>query len=186
MVEVEKLMQSDLKCCDPLLVKNGLSNVLYWGYAQIGYRDRRVKRFRDKVSNHQLKATVLLFRQMEDDGLKQIKSLALPEFSGMSFISKIRMFLDPKNHVVLDQQILKMNSAQVPTILREISFGGNDTQIRITQRNVEVYRAWCKKCVEISGRYFSSVYNAVDVERGFFTLIQEQQIELVASILSRA
>jgi len=30
------------------LVKNGLSNVLYWGFAQVGYRDKRVSIFRIK------------------------------------------------------------------------------------------------------------------------------------------
>jgi hypothetical protein len=185
MSKVEELVQSDLRSGDPFLVKNGLSNVLYWGYAQIGYRDTRVKRFRDKVTPYQLEAGARIFQDLVGDGLMQIKGLGFPEFSGMSFISKIRMFLAPEDYVVLDQQILKINDTKSVTFLREISFRKNETQIRVNSKNVEVYRKWCKKCEEISQCYFDGTHRAVDIERGFFTLIQNQQVELAASILSK-
>src|SRR5687768_11089608 len=35
-------------------VLDGLTNVIYWGYAQIGYRDTRVRRFRRDVTADQL------------------------------------------------------------------------------------------------------------------------------------
>ena len=35
-------------------VRDGLANVIYWGYAQIGYRDVRVRRFLRGVSEGQL------------------------------------------------------------------------------------------------------------------------------------
>ena len=185
MTEVEELIRSDLRSGDPFLVKSGLSNVLYWGYAQIGYRGTRVKRFRDKVTPRQLEAGARIFQDLVGDGLMQIKALGFPEFSGISFISKIRMFLAPENYVVLDKQILRINVTKSETFLREISFRENETQIRVNPRNVEVYVKWCNKCKEISQCYFAGTYRAVDIERGFFTLIQNQQVELAASILSK-
>ncbi len=55
MISVENLIRTDLISGDTLLVKNGLSNVLYWGYAQTGYRNTRIKRFRTEVTGGKLK-----------------------------------------------------------------------------------------------------------------------------------
>ncbi len=112
--------------------------------------------------------------------------MGLPQFSGMSFITKIRMFLDPHNYVILDQQILKMKNYRIPTLLNEIAFGENETQIRISQKNIMVYNSWCGKCTDISDSYYEGRYRAADVERGFFNLIQKQKTRLATSILSSA
>jgi hypothetical protein len=186
MIILEKLIKDDLLSGDRDIVKNGLSNVLYWGFAKIGYRDIRVSTFRNQVSNGKLDDAIKLFSNINDDGLKEIKKIGLPQFSGMSFISKIRMFLDPKNYVILDQQILKMNNNSYATILNDISFGTKETQIRISDNNCDVYRRWCKKCINISNQYFNNTYRAVDIERGFFTLIQKGHIDIATEILSVA
>ncbi|SPD74227.1 conserved hypothetical protein [uncultured Desulfobacterium sp.] len=123
---------------------------------------------------------------MNDDCLNDIKEIGLPQYSGMSFISKIRMFLDPTKYVVLDQQILKMNGTTFDTVLKQIKFGDKETQIRISKANIAVYQQWCDKCREISHSIYSGEYRAVDVERGFFTLIQHSKVELAAQILSNA
>jgi len=186
MILVEKLIRDDLVSGDLELVKNGLSNVLYWGFAQVGYRDQRVSIFRNQVSKGQLYDAAKLFPNINGDGLHEIKKLRLPQFSGMSFISKVRMFLDPIQYVILDKQILEMNKTSFVTILKAISFGPNETQIRISDNNCSVYLSWCKKCVTISKIYFDSKYRAVDVERGFFTLIQNKRANNAAEILSLA
>jgi hypothetical protein len=184
MKTLEKLIRDDLLSGDIEIVKNGLSNVLYWGYAQIGYRARRVANFRNKVTNGKLGDAIKLFSNINGDGLKEIKRIELPEFSGMSFISKIRMFLDPINYVILDKQILKMNESSHVTLLEDISSKG--TQIRISDNNCGVYLTWCKKCINISKQYFNSTYRAVDIERGFFTLIQKGHADVAAGVLSVA
>jgi hypothetical protein len=186
MIQVEKLIRDDLLSRELEHVKNGLSNVLYWGYAQIGYRDRRVTIFRDQVTKRQLYDAARLFPDIIGDGLEEIKKLGLPQFSGMSFISKVRMFLDPIRYVILDKQILEMNKTSFVTLLKSISFGPKETQIRISQNNCRVYQSWCEKCVTISDNYFKGKYRAVDVERGFFTLIQKGQANTAAEILSIA
>lgn len=183
---VEEFIRNDLISGNPELVKNGLSNVIYWGFAKIGYRDRRVETFRNQVTKRQLYDAAIFFKDNHGVGLIEIKKIGLPQFSGMSFISKIRMFLDPNNYVILDKQILKMNETPFQTLLKDIAIGNKETQIRISKNNVRVYLNWCNKCSEISNSYFKGKYRAVDLERGFFTLIQNGQVEFAAEILSKA
>lgn len=186
MREVEEFIREDLKSGDRSRVKNGLSNVLYWGFAQVGYRDERVRIFRNQVTPGKLYDAANLFKEIEGDALKEIWRIKLPQFSGMSFISKVRMFLDPASYVILDQQILKMNKAPFQTILNNIKFGEKETQIRISQDNSTVYKKWCDKCNDISNTYFNGMHRAVDIERGFFTLIKNDKTALAAKILSKA
>lgn len=49
MADLETLIRQELISNDWQRVKDGLSNVLYWGYAQMGIRDTRVNRFRSKI-----------------------------------------------------------------------------------------------------------------------------------------
>jgi hypothetical protein len=184
MNEVEEFIVKDLKSGNTSDVKNGLSNVLYWGFAQIGYRDKRVGIFRNQVTQSQLLDAASLFKEIRGNSLQEIRRIDLPQFSGMSFISKIRMFLDPKRYVILDQQILKMNKEPFKILLNKIKFGEKETQIRISKENSIVYQEWSDKCYSISNSIFNGAYRAVDVERGFFTLIQNSKVALAAKILS--
>ncbi len=186
MSPVEEAIRHDLLSGNNDSVMNGLSNVLYWGFAQIGFRDTRVNKFRSEVRVEQLHDAAILFQKMERIDLMKIKNIKLPQFSGMSFISKVAMFLDPENYVILDKQIIKMNQVQIPTLLNEIAFGKNETRIRISNNNISVYLNWCKKCSSISQAYFDGLYRAVDIERGFFTLIQNGNVDQAAEILLNA
>lgn len=186
MAEVESKIKKDLLSDDVLAVKNGLSNVLYWGYARMGIRNTRVARFRQKVNTQQLSKTTRLFSQTLSPSLIQIKKIELPEFSGVSFVSKIRMFLDPTNSATLDFQIMKINQECPDTILVNVHVSKKSTQINITENNSLTYEAWCEKNRDISKRYYSSQYRAVDVERGFFQLIQCNQVKFAGEILKNA
>jgi nucleoside 2-deoxyribosyltransferase len=186
MHEVEEFIRNDLTSKIPDLVKNGLSNVLYWGFAKAGFRDTRVSIFRNNVTQEQLKKSAILFSNIHGDCLKQIKDIDLPQFSQMSFVSKIRMFIDPDQYVVLDRVILRMRKEPFPTILNGISFGDKEIAIRISNNNIQVYRNWCRKCSEISQVYYGGKYRPVDIERGFFSLIRKGQVNLAARILSKA
>ncbi len=186
MREAEEFIREDLKSGDRSCVKNGLSNVLYWGFAQVGYRDERVRRFRNQITPGKLNDAANLFKEIRGNALKEIWQIKLPQFSGMSFISKVRMFLNPSSYVILDQQILKMNNTPFETLLNKIKFGEKETQIRISKDNIAVYQKWCDKCNYISNAIFNGIYRAVDIERGFFTLIQKDKAALAAKILSKA
>ncbi|MGD0828371.1 MAG: hypothetical protein ABSA09_09860 [Desulfobaccales bacterium] len=101
-----------------------------------------------------------------------IKNLNLSQFSGMSFISKILMFLNPQNYCVLDKKISKLRTPECTKALSHLAFGPKETRIRISQNNENVYNAWREECRAISAQYYNNTYRVADVERGFFTLIQ--------------
>ena len=92
-------------------VKDGLSNVLYWRYRRIGFRWTKVNEFRDKVTYQQLQRAVRVFKDLKGVGLRTLKKLELPKFSNVSFLSKLRMFLDPRNFVTLDLKLMKLAQA---------------------------------------------------------------------------
>lgn len=186
MPPVEEAIKKDLISGNNYNIKNGLSNVLYWGFAQVGYRDTRVNTFRNEVRTEQLHKAAILFQDQENIDLMEIKNINLPQYSGMSFVSKVAMFLNPDRYVILDKQILKMNRTPLPTLLNEISFGKSETRIRISKNNIRVYLKWCQKCSEISQIYFNGLYRAVDIERGFFTLIKNDNVNQAGEILSHA
>lgn len=164
-------------------VLDGLANVIYWGYAQIGYRDARVRRFRDEATEDQLNKFRTLLESGDVLGLATISALKLPEFSGISFVSKILAFLDPVNYCVLDKQLLKLAMCPGQRALHRVSAG---TQIRMTARNQEAYDAWRAECASISARYFHGLYRAVDVERGFFQLVQSGRVTFAQEVYGAA
>ena len=86
---------------------------------------------------------------------------------------------------MLDWQIMKIHDECPTTLLRQLDVG-KSTQIPITRHNSEVYEAWCRKMVDISSVYFDARFRAVDVERGFFQLIQAGNVVVAAQILSGA
>jgi hypothetical protein len=183
--DVEVRIGRHLTSGDPERVKNGLSNVLYWGYAQMGIRDTRVQHFRSKVNVYELKRACDLFRRSGLPSVLEIKDLGLPEFSGLSFVSKIRVFLDPDKSAALDRQIMKIHQHCATTLLANLRIG-RSTQIPITEHHSEVYEAWCRRMVNISDMYFDARFRAVDIERGLFQLIQERSVEAAARILNDA
>ena len=160
-------------------VKDGLSNVLYWGYANSrGRRDDKVSKFRRKVFAHQLDSFAEIAACTPQQGPSDIKRINLPEFSGMSFITKIMMFLAPASYPVLDMKIAEAfsQSSDFPPLEGLVFRKDSETSIRITGVNECVYRKWASWCRDIaawvntgSGFPCEGV-RAVDVERAMFTL----------------
>jgi hypothetical protein len=79
---VEVAISGELKSGDPEQVKNGLSNVLYWGYAQMGIRQTRVDRFRATVTVSQLRQAADLFDDQICPLLYKSRSSASRSFPG--------------------------------------------------------------------------------------------------------
>jgi hypothetical protein len=188
MYSLEKYIFDLLLETDTKSVKNGLSNVLYWGYATSGYRDHRISLFRDKVKDVQLQEAIQLFHQTLKPKITELKALNMPQFSGISFISKIRMFLNPQESAVLDKQIIKMKFSSYgnKTILNKVSHSAKETQIRPSKPNSDAYEDWCQKLLEISIKYYDLKYRAVDIERGLFSLIRQNKLKNATSILANA
>jgi hypothetical protein len=172
MADVEQYINTLLKSKNVIGAKHGLANVLYWGYAQVGFREIRVTKLLDKVTENQITNFQKLLINSVIPTMIAIKNLNLPEFSGMSFISKILMFLNPQNYCILDKKISKLRNPECTKALSHLAFGPKEKGIRISQNNQKVYNAWREECRAISAQYYNKVYRVADVERGFFTLIQ--------------
>jgi len=188
MYKVEEYIISLLLNPDSSAIRDGLSNILYWGYATAGYRDYRVSLFRENVTSYQLQIAGELFRRTAQPTITEIKELGMPQFSGISFISKIRMFLDPEKSAVLDKQIIKMKFSAYgeQTILAKVSHSPKEGQIRPSKPNSYAYEAWCHRLLAISTCNFDSKYRAVDIERGLFALIRKGKLDDAAKILANA
>ncbi|MGE0450573.1 MAG: hypothetical protein AB7Q29_13450 [Vicinamibacterales bacterium] len=111
--------------------------------------------------------------------LASVAALGLPEFSGISFVSKILAFLNPDHYCVLDKQLLKLAESPGDKSLHRVSAG---TQIPITAGNERAYDGWRAECADISERYFRGRRRVVDVERGFFQLVQDKQVVLAQDL----
>jgi hypothetical protein len=96
MRDLESHLQNLLTARDEQRVKDGLSGVLYWGFYRIGYRDERVRRFRESVSDRQLRQAIEVFAVLEGTELDRLRKLRLPQFGSMAFVTKLRTFLDPQ------------------------------------------------------------------------------------------
>lgn len=176
---VEAAIHAMLVSSIPEDVRHGLANVIYWGYAQIPYRPVRVRRFLERVALNHLTQFQALVAAHGVPGLAQIRAVRIPEYSGISFISKILAFLNPAQYCVLDQQLAKLAKGPGAGALHGLSLG---TQIQVTVNNEAVYHAWRAECRRISKQYFEGRHRVVDVERGFFQLVQTNQVPLAQQI----
>ena len=184
-------------------VVDGLSNVLYWGYAQQpGRREDRISKFRSwlcnlkKTNSNEPKGKLDQFKELAEElkghqpageapsggsRLLQIKKLELPEFSQMPFVSKILMFLGPKRYPVLDTKIAKAYANSFFAPLQDLTL--YDTTIPITKSNADVYdtwACWCRKIARVvndSPQSPCNHFRAVDVERALFTLAGLKNID---------
>lgn len=184
MATVEAAIQTMLLSENPAIAKQGLANVLYWGYAQIGFGPTRVDRFWNGVTENQISQYQEMVSVHGVPSLRQLRKIGMPEYSGISFLSKVLMFLDPVNYCVLDLQLAKIRIAQGARPLNNLVVHG--TTIGATHHNQDIYNAWRAECVAISNAYFGGIHRAVDIERGFFQLIQAGNIPAAQAIYAAA
>ncbi|GAB3367993.1 MULTISPECIES: hypothetical protein [Giesbergeria] len=159
---------------------NGLANVIFWGHSgSIGIRKIRFARFNTLINPVLTSKFSHLLTTNTAPSIVAIKNLGLPEYSGISFISKILMFLDPKNYSVLDLQLSKLHTVRGRALsLLKI----NTTQIPSTKSNESVYNKWRQECLYISNTYYTGIYRAADVERGLFQLIRSGNLATAIQI----
>ena len=163
-------------------LRDGLANVVYWGNANAGYQMYRMQNFVNRVSVDHLEKFKVLIQAGEVPTLKEIGKIKMPQFSGVSFVSKVVAFLDPVNYCVLDLLLSKLSSAGSGNAISRLVVGN---QIRITAVNCKAYTEWCGECAAINNEYYDGRYRVVDIERGFFNLVQKgdltQAMELYRS-----
>lgn len=183
MLGVEERIGALLRCPDPDGIRDGLSNVLYWGYArQPRRRDAKVRDFRMETpaGDPRLDRFAELVRSMGEprpeaggSELQDIKKLGLRQFGQLSFVTKVLMFLDPR-FPVLDLKVAKAfaNGGFAPLSDLRFDKGG----IRITRSNMTAYECWARWCREIARLTNEEPpsprrgLRAADVERALFMI----------------
>jgi len=181
--DLEKYIRELIMSNNILHIKDGLSNVLYWGYYRIRYGEIRIKRFRDNVSNIQLQAFSDIIKTNLVEPIN-IKKIGMPQFSGFSFISKILMFSDPTKYVTLDKKIMKLSDLKdTNNPLSKIPYTEKDSSIRISQLSQKYYFEWCGLCSFIANQLQGNKI-AADIERGFFKIVEENRINYGRRIIS--
>ncbi len=185
-LSLELAVREDLVSGNLQRVEYGLCNVLYWGFARKpGLQMNRVETFRSSVRPSQLENAGRLFQRIQGTGLGRIKGIGLPQFSNMSFVSKIRMFLDPNNYVVLDLKLCALGRQQQKNLFHRLT--SRKTYIPISERNEGVYEEWCKLCRAIADMHYQGTgIRAVDVERGIFHLVDSGRQSIAAEIICSA
>ena len=193
---VENYIGESLRSDDRSVMRNGLSNVLFWGYARReGWQHHKVCDFRQHVDDRQLVEFQEFVRcrpvTCAAKRLLALKKLQLPQFGiGMSFTTKILMFLDPDRYPVLDQKIAKAATANDFAPLQGLKYTVTETSIRITGANAAAYERWACWCQSIAtwsnGQPGSPSRNlrAVDVERAIFRLADSRQMCKVRALLT--
>ena len=173
MLIVERYVNSLLRSENRRKLKDGLSNVLYWGYANSpGRQIDRVTKFRS-IEDDKLDQFIELIKGESPPTLLDVKRLALPQFGQMSFASKIMMFLDPERHPVLDLKLARAFANKPCSPLQGLRVYSG---IPMTQRNAGVYERWAGWCRSIAKAVNETPTSprrdlrAVDVERALFTL----------------
>lgn len=178
---VEKHIGALLRSGSRHEVKDGLSSVLYWGWAQkpeLG--TAKVDNFRtsDDLAPA-LDAFIDLDKKPPLPSLLAFDEVGLPGF-GMSFTTKIMMFLSPETHPVLDKKIALIARRCNFLPLLDILAPGNG-YIPINQATAAAYEkwaCWCRKIATLVNETRASPRHdlrAVDVERALFTLARDNE-----------
>jgi hypothetical protein len=175
MIDLEHFLKALLLSGDICRLKDGLSGIIFWGYYRVGYRDRRVKTFRDQVCDTDLRNASEIFPTLEGAGLMPLKRIGLPQFTHMAFITKLRTFLDPDHYCVLDKKIASL----APLAIR---LKRQQTYIPITPHNERAYKWWVDSCSALGSRLQIKA-RPVDIERGFFQLVNDKHIDLAEKLL---
>lgn len=191
MLSVEKTIRDQLLSTDPNVVKDGLSNVLYWGYAsQSGRQSGRIPIFRGKVTEGQLRDCMALFGDLsglEPESIDAPAIKRLPEF-GLAFSTKLLAFLDPQRFVVLDAQLGRLKYEAADTLFRYVRPRGDKPggYLAASQIHTRVYRDWCRICVNVTQTHRELGVRAVDVERGIYHMVTHDRLEEAAEIVEAA
>ncbi len=178
MREVETFIGERLVSRKPDMVKQGLANVLFWGHYSAGYCNYRVENFLSRLTQDQLRHATDFLPKAEGPTLRKLKSLGLPQFSQVSFLSKLRMFLDPSRYVVLDLQLAQLRDAPSRTVFQSLTVYSG---IPCSGRNEEIYARWCSLCCKWGQKLRVP---AVDVERAVWQLLKEDQAKATSVVSS--
>ena len=127
------------------------------------------ERFRSKVTPGNWKEPRHCSPGYQDPAYANCGSFVSREYRKLAFLSKFRTFLDPERYCVLDRKLLKIPELQN-------RFEQQPTYIPANTSNEEAYEWWVDICRRIAD-WLGPPQRAVDVERGFFHLVDTRQID---------
>ena len=136
-------------------------------------------KFRNGVSRSQWKEVVDTMSERRPLCPSNIARCKLPEFSGVAFVSKVLMFLDPSGFVVLDSKIASLREVATDSLFSDLSVS---TTIQPTKSDDAVYENWCQFCIRV-GQELG--VRAVDVERGIFQVVRSGMCEQALTCADR-
>jgi hypothetical protein len=172
MRDVERVIRTQLTSGDMEAVKQGLANIVFWGFRSQPVWPSRLEDFHRRISGPALARATKELPAVRGPGLREIADLHLPQFSQVSFLSKIRMFLDPTGHVVLDKRLVSLGEVDTANLFRSVVRYGS--AIPCTALNERIYARWCLLCQQW-GQKTKAL--AVDVERAIFQIAKTDQAQ---------
>ena len=164
MSQVEDKIRSQLLSRNSIEVKNGLSNVLYWGHdTHRRIQVVHVRKFREKIYDPKRQLQAFHWTVHSSHNAKSLigEIIALPQFS-VSMGSKVAMFIDSDKYPVLDSRI---------------------EEIARIESSIQAYEKWASWCHEIAQKVnscpnsSSKDLRAVDVERAIYHLADSDKCE---------
>lgn len=175
---------------------HGLASAMFWGYASGTdgrfHIERAIAKTKQLIEGHgraaaqrpceivqSLRAARARLQAGDINGALLI-AMGI-KFLGMSFASKVLMFVDPSTAVVYDSVIGERLAHSSDARLRAMAVSTNRAANR--NRQVQAYSQWCTYCFETAAAMNQNnqhkwkdwngaerEWRAVDVERGFFAL----------------
>lgn len=171
-------------------VKCGLLNVLYWGHAtNVRLQGRWVAEFEERVTTDMLDEFMdgILPPPPPESPNGHFRSIGLPGF-GMSFISKLAMFLCPDVYPVLDTNIARLRNDPFDFApLRDMRMPARYIPTNTT--NERCYGAewarWCRDVAKLANRELPDLFRirAADVEGAIFTAVRNDRYDDVKRLL---
>ena len=171
----------------------GLLSVVFWGYVSgtdgLFYPNRAISkakmlsRGRGRIAPQRSAEIFECFQDARqhlivDDIEGALQKAMSIKFLGMSFASKVLMFMNPSAAVVYDSIIARYLSNSPDSRLRQMAISTEASTNR--ERQASAYSRWCSFCVKTAssmndaGHLWTDwngtkhSWRAVDVERGFF------------------
>ncbi len=172
---------------------HGLASTVFWGYASgadgrfhvaraVAKTKALAKGYRNVPAQH--RSDILRCLRTARDRMKAgnteealLKAMGI-KFLGMSFASKVLMFMDPSKTAVYDSIIGKRLSNGSNKTLRDMAVSTSLSTNR--KKQAKAYARWCAYCVEEAAKMnqvgkrwkdwdnSEQAWRAVDVERAFF------------------
>ena len=186
---LEAHIRTGLLSGEPAQVKDALANVVYFARAfEPSVQRHRVALFRKNVQREQIRRAIDVFATVEGNGVQAIHGIGLDHFGHMSFVTRVRSFLDPAHWVALDRGLTRLRSTPQHTPLHDITWYPIANLVPVNADNERCYVAWNHACCRLAAHesFAGRDVRPVEIERAIFHLVRKRELQLAARILAAA